>query len=259
MRGIGTVAAALLLLMSGCGTVPRAQAAAAAGTGSRVVSRVVQFARGKGRPLPTTLWYLSAAGGTGVAPGRHPIILFSHGLGGLPEQFAPLATGWAKAGYVVAAPAYPHTNGRVRVDRDDIRRQPADAAFVLEKLTTGDLAPHLDGDHVAAVGFSAGGTTTLGMFRKGHSRALRAAVSIAGRRPASAFAGPPAPMLFLHGEADRVVPIKAGKDAYASVPWPKQFIPIPAAGHGQYLNPGDPNYPAISARILAFLTEHVPA
>ena len=259
MRRIGATAAALLLLLAGCGTGPRAQAGPVpSGSAARVVSRVLPFARGKQRPLPTTIWYASAPDGTGMAAGRHPIVLFSHGLGGLPEQFAPLATGWARAGYVVVAPAYPHTNGRVTVDAGDIRRQPADAAYVLRKLAAGELAAHLDSDRVAAVGFSAGGTTTLGLFRKGHSPALRAAVSVSGRRPSSGFAGPAAPMLFVHGDEDPVVPFDAGRAAYRAVPWPKQFVRVRGAGHGQLLNPGDPDYPRISARILAFLAEHVP-
>ncbi|MBG0563817.1 alpha/beta hydrolase family protein [Actinoplanes aureus] len=251
MRGLGAMVTAVLVLVAGCGTGPRAHA------GPAVVTRVLQLARGKGRPLPTTLWYRSGPDGAGMAAGRHPIVLFSHGLGGLPEQFEPLATGWAEAGYVVAAPTYPHTNGNVKVDAGDIRRQSADAAYVLTELTSGDLAPHLDSGRVAAVGFSAGGTTTLGMLRQGHSPGLRAAVSVAGRRPAAAFAGPGVPVLFLHGDRDPVVPIEAGRAAYDAVPWRKQFVEIPGAGHGQYLNPGNPDYLAVSARILEFLGKNV--
>ncbi|MEU4424489.1 dienelactone hydrolase family protein [Actinoplanes sp. NPDC024001] len=247
MRIVAMVAA-LLLLVAGCGTGPRAQAAAA----PAVVTRVIHLARGTDRPLPTTIWY------EGELAGRHPIVLFSHGLGGLPEQFAPLAETWAKAGYVVAAPTYPRTNGRVKVDASDIRRQPADAAYVLKQLAAGDLAAHLDLDRVAAVGFSAGGTTTLGLFRDGHSPALRAAVSVSGRRPPTAFAGPGAPMLFLHGDEDPVVPISAGRAAYRAAPWQKEFVVVRGAGHGQFLNPGHPDYPSVSTRILRFLEQHVP-
>ncbi len=255
MRNLGAFLAATVLLLAGCGAAPQARAS----TAPRVLTRVVQLARGKNRPLPTTLWYLSGPDGTGMATGKHPVVLFSHGLGGLPEQFTPLATAWAQAGYVVAAPTYPHTNGHLKhADAGDIPRQPADAAYVLKKITTGDLAAHLDGDHVAAVGFSAGATTTLGLFREGHSRSLRAGISVAGRRPSSAFGGPAAPMLFLHGDEDPVVPIDAGRAAFDAVPWPKTFVVVHGAGHGQYLNPGQPDYPATSARILKFLEEHVP-
>jgi dienelactone hydrolase len=240
------------LLLDGFGP---ARPASAQGS---VVSRVLQLTRGAGRPLPTTLWYPSAL------TGRHPIILFSHGLGGLPQQFAPLVAGWAEAGYVVAAPAYPHTNARVRVDRRDIPRQPADAAFVIEAVRALDgvpgdvLAGHLDIGRVAAVGFSAGGTTTLGLFGPGHPSYLRAGVSISGRRPPAEFGGSAAPLLFLHGDRDRVVPIRAGRQAYALAPFPKQFVTISGARHGEFLRPGDGKYPRAAGLILDFLATNVP-
>jgi predicted esterase len=214
--------------------------------------------RGRTRPLPTTVWYPVPL------TGRHPIVLFSHGLGGRPQQFAPIAATWVAAGFVVAAPAYPHTNSRVRVDRRDIRHQPADAAYVLRQVRALDTAPgdplrgHLAVDDVAAIGFSAGGTTTLGLFTAGHDPWLRAAVSIAGRRPVTPFGGPAVPMLFVHGDRDPVVPIAAGRAAYRAVPWPKRFVTIAGEGHGQYLNPGDPGYSRASTLILQFLRTTMP-
>jgi dienelactone hydrolase len=119
------------------------------------------------------------------------------------------------------------------------------------------LGGHLDAGRVAAVGFSAGGTTTLGMLRAGHSPAIKAAVSVAGRRPSSAFGGAAVPVLFVHGDRDPVVPLSAGMIAYAALPWPKTVVVIAGAGHGQYLNPGNPDYPRVSALILGFLREQV--
>jgi dienelactone hydrolase len=248
MRAIRVILATVLL--AGC--APPAVHAVAADP-PPVTTRVLQLARGRARPLPVTLWYRRSIAG------RHPIILFSHGLGGLPRQFAPIAATWVGAGYVVAAPTYPHTNARVRVDASDVRHQPADAAYVLDRLraldrTAGDpLAGHLATDRVAAIGFSAGATTTLGMLTARHDPALRAAVSIAGRRPPSEFGGPAVPVLFLHGDRDRTVPIAAGRAAYRALPWPKRFVPLAGEGHGQYLNPGDSGYPRASALILEFL------
>jgi dienelactone hydrolase len=242
----------LALLLDGFGPARPASA------GQTVVTRVLQLARGDDRPLPTTLWY------RGQVTGRHPIVLFSHGLGGLPRQFAALAAGWAEAGYVVAAPTYPHTNGRVRVDRRDIAHQPADAAYVIGAVRALDRAPgdalagHLDVNRVAAVGFSAGGTTTLGLFGPGHAAYLRAGVSISGRRPPAGFGGPPAALLFLHGDRDRVVPIRAGRDAYARAPSPKRFVTLRGARHGEFLRPGDPRFARVEGEILAFLTANVP-
>lgn len=106
---------------------------------------------------------------------------------------------------------------------------------------------------MVAVGFSAGGTTTLGMLRAGHDPALRAAVSVAGRRPVSAFGGPAVPVLIIHGDRDRVVPIGAGRQAYAAVPWPKRLVVVPGGGHGPYLKPGNRDYAWVSATVLEFL------
>jgi dienelactone hydrolase len=253
---------ALLALLAGCGTAvaqagPGERAVARPAARTRVLVRTLHLSRAPDRPLVTTIWY--PAGTTGP----HPIVLFSHGLGGLPAQFAPLAAGWVEAGFVVAAPAYPHTNARVRTDRQDVRRQPADAGYVLARVKALDgvegdvLAGRLDVGRVAAVGFSAGGTTTLGLLRAGHDPALRAAISVSGRPPASPFGGPAVPVLLVHGDRDRVVPIGAGEDAYAAVPWAKRFVVVRGGGHGQFLRPGNKDYPRIAAMILDFLRERL--
>ncbi|GIE97335.1 hypothetical protein Ari01nite_48000 [Paractinoplanes rishiriensis] len=252
----------LLMLLAGCATgVAEAEVAESAVVRAvarvKVLTRVLALARGADRPLPTTVWHPA------VLTGRHPILLFSHGLGGLPAHFTPLATTWAEAGFVVAAPAYPHTNARVRVDRHDIRNQPADAAYVLDRVkaldgSEGDLfAGHLDVGRVAAVGFSAGGTTTLGILRAGHDPALLAAVSIAGRRPLAEFGGTGVPVLFVHGDRDKVVPLSAGWAVFEAVPWPKRFVAVPGAGHGQYLRPGHPEFPRVAGLILTFLRDRL--
>jgi dienelactone hydrolase len=240
MRRLGAVVM-LLALLAGCGgAVARA---------AQPRSRVLQLSRGD-RQLTTTIWAPPDAR-------KHPIVLFSHGLGGLPEQFAPIAATWVAAGFVVVAPAYPHTNGKVKVDAIDVRHQPADAEFVLHALA-GD--PQADLTRVIAVGFSAGGTTTLGLLHAGRFPGLIAAVSIAGRRPPTPFGGSPVPVLFVHGDRDPTVPISAGRAAYAALRWPgKDFVTIPGGRHGDYLNPANPAYPRAEATIRDFLTHAVTA
>ncbi|GAA0802554.1 hypothetical protein Sya03_04320 [Spirilliplanes yamanashiensis] len=231
----------------------------------RVGVRTLDLARGPDRPLPTTVWFPVAA--NRVAQGRHPLVLFSHGLAGAPEHFAGLANQWAAAGFVVAAPAYPHTRAGVPLRRADLRHQPADATFVLRAVTglaaPDPLAGHIDGGRVAAVGFSAGAYTTMGLFAPGHDPGLRAGVVISGREAPGRFGGAPVPMLFVHGDRDRVVPIASDRLAYAHVPWPKRFVTLPGRGHGEFLRPGGPMYAEVSALILEFLRDrlygHVPA
>jgi predicted dienelactone hydrolase len=222
-----------------------------------MITRVEHFARGADRPLDTTIWLPSDISDLA---GLRPVVLFSHGLGGLPAQFAPLAATWVAAGYVVIAPAYPHTNGNVKIDKSDVRHQAADAVFVLHEIFGRAAIWHADPNRVLAVGFSAGGTTTLGLLRDGHLPGLAGAVSIAGRRPSSAFGGAPVPVLFVHGDQDPTVPIEAGRAAYAALPWPsKRFVVMPGGRHGDYLQPGNPSFARASTTILDFLRSSTPA
>jgi len=246
MKRLGVVVLALALL-SGCGT-GGAHAVSPSAAATPRPPRVLHLSRGATRPLETSVWY--PAGG-----GRHPVVLFSHGLGGLPAQFTPIISTWVAAGFAVVAPAYPHTNGKVKVDPADIRNQPADASFVLRSLA-GDR--QLDLGQVVAIGFSAGATTTLGLLRPGRAPGIAAAIAIAGRRPASSFGGAPVPVLFVHGDRDPTVPISAGRAAYRALPWPKAFVVVPGGTHGDYLNPGDPAYPRVSGTIHKFLRQAVP-
>jgi predicted dienelactone hydrolase len=111
--------------------------------------RSVSFARGD-RPLPTTVWYPANRGVVGAvakreapaADGRFPLVIFSHGLSGIPQRYAGLAQAWAAAGFVVAAPLYPHTSGKTtQFIRNDIENQPADAWYVIDGLRQLDTMP----------------------------------------------------------------------------------------------------------------------
>ena len=188
-------------------------------------------------------------------------MLFSHGLRGSPERYAAALGGWAAAGFVVAAPFYPHTNEyAAHFDRADIVNQPRDAAYVIKKVrrldgTPGDpLAGRIDADQVAAVGHSAGGYTTAGLFAANHPAWLRGGVIIAGWLAPGAFAGPPATVLFLHGDRDTVVPLASGRAAYeAAGSWTKSFVLLPDSWHADYMSPGGKAYPLMNAAVTDFL------
>jgi dienelactone hydrolase len=223
------------------------------------------------RPLPTFVWYPvldeSADGlgtpwpGASPAPGRFPVVLFSHGLGGLPDDYLPLVSRWVAAGFVVAAAQFPRTNRHFgRSDRDDVRHQPADGAFVLAEVcrldvTAGDpLAGRLDTSRLAATGFSAGGFTTSGMFVPGRDRRLRSAVVIAaGAIDGGAFTGLPAPVLFVHGTDDRTVTYPRARTAHDRLRWPKAFLTLHGQGHGEYLTPGVRGYEQVARTTTDFL------
>ncbi|MFG1775557.1 alpha/beta hydrolase family protein [Micromonospora sp. NPDC049048] len=258
------VAALMTTLLAGCapaataapGAVPPARPAPVAAYAVGVRTFTVDPA--SARPLPVTVWY-PADHGT-VAVGRFPVVVYSHGLHSLPELHAGLTSRWAAAGFVVAAPAYPHTRrGTARFSRADVRHQPADGWRLIRHLVrldtrAGDpLAGHLDVARIAAAGHSAGGFTTAGMFTSGRSGRLRAGIVIAGGGMAGSFAGPAAPLLFVHGTADRIVPATVGRAAYQRTTGPTAFLSLLGQGHGEYLNPGRPGFDQVLATTTDFL------
>ncbi|NLU76876.1 chlorophyllase [Micromonospora sp. HNM0581] len=217
--------------------------------------RQLSFNRDGDRPLPVTLWY-PAAGRTGAPPvddaeaaaGKFPVVMFSHGLGGRPDDYESLLTRWASAGFVVAAPTFPNTSR----DGDennvlDVLNQPADVSYALTRVLAlnareGDpLRGRLATDRVAATGHSAGGVTTIGLFTAGRDDRLTAGIVFAGTAlgVGTAFAGAAAPQLFVHGQADEVVQYAAGRAAYDKVPWPKAMLSLPDGDHGRALLRGE--------------------
>jgi fermentation-respiration switch protein FrsA (DUF1100 family) len=221
-----------------------------------VNTRQLRLSRGAARPLPVTIWYPDADAG------RFPVILFSHGLTGRPADYAPLLEHWARAGFVVAAPAYPHTSrGVARFDALDVVNQPADATYVLTEVLeldrrAGDtLRGRLATDRLAAAGHSAGGITTVGLFTVARDERLDAGVVLAGSAlgVGLGFTGPPAPLMFVHGQRDSVVSYASGKAAYDSVPWPKALLTLPNGDHGQsLLREGNRAYGVVADSTLDF-------
>ena len=161
---------------------------------------------------------------------------------------------------MVAAPFYPHTSTDAeQFDRADIVNQSHDAAYVikevrgLDRMIGDPLAGRIDVDRVAAVGHSAGGYTTTGLFVAKHPTWLRAGVVIAGWLAPGAFAGPPATLLFLQGDRDTVVPLSLGRAAYDAAPWAKSYVLLQDSWHADYMVPGGRAYPLMDSTVIDFL------
>lgn len=241
---------------------PAPDMARAGSTGTAPTGAIPPLTRIGRTAYPELVARLTAVAGPGLAPapGRFPLVLFSHGLSGSAERYAPVLARIAAAGFVVAAPTYPNTSEFApRFRRADIVRQPDDARFVLSRVLRLDHSPgdplrhRIDADHIAAVGHSAGGYTTTGLFVAGHDRRLRAGVVMAGWQAPGAFAGPPATMLFLQGTADPVVPRTVSHAVWSRVPWSKAYVLLRGNSHATYLQPGDPGYPTMLALVTDFL------
>jgi fermentation-respiration switch protein FrsA (DUF1100 family) len=193
----------------------------------------LKFSHGKDRPLPTTVWYPADG------DGPFPLVLFSHGLTSEPSAYQSVLSEWARAGFVVAAPAYPFTNYRApEIDPIDIINQPGDATEVITRMLAlndkpGDkLSGKIDPTRIAAAGHSAGGITTVGLFSGNRDDRLVAGIVLSGRLGLPVpFSGEPAPILFVHGKLDRTVPFAEGLAAFDAVPWPKAMMSVTRGGH----------------------------
>ncbi|UWZ59379.1 alpha/beta hydrolase [Dactylosporangium aurantiacum] len=214
------------------------------------VSRQEVTYRREGRVLRTVVWLPSTTT-------KVPAVVFSHGLNGTPEAFAPLLTAWAAAGFAVIAPAYPNTSRNApRLDVYDVLNQPADASYVLSQVLAGPLGAHIDSGRLAAAGHSAGAITTVGLFTAGRDARLHAGIILAGSGlgVGTAFTGTPASLLFVHGDADPLVSYASGKATYDVVPWSKAMLTVAGGNHNDpYLRPSAASFTEVRSLTIAFL------
>lgn len=228
--------------------------------------RQFNFARGKDRPLPTTVWYPtrgSARRTKGKAQldappleGKLPLIVWSHGFYSNPQMQEGMTKFLAESGYVVVAAAYPFTKKDTpKFNKLDVPNQSLDASFVITQLLQpgSPLAASIDDDRMAAVGHSGGGTTTDGLFTVHRDPRLKAGIVFAGR-PTGAYQGSPVPLLFIHGDKDPVVAYEQGRTSYGADPWPKAFLTIIGGEHGAGTNDPERGHHQAMATLLDFLT-----
>jgi predicted dienelactone hydrolase len=104
-----------------------------------------------------------AAGAPFADAARHPLILMSHGFGGVARQLTWLGAPLARHGYVVVAVDHPGTNGRDGVTAEGTAapwERAGDLTAALNRvLADPALAPHIDAGRIGVAGFSMGGFT----------------------------------------------------------------------------------------------------
>lgn len=156
-------------------TLVGSTATMAQGVGFRFMG--VEF---NGEEMPLAVWYpaeaasgevtvgpftMAATQDVPVAPGRHGLVLISHGLGGSALTHSDTAIRLAQAKYIVVAPQHSGDNyldqtysGRPQ----NFVRRPQQMSAVLDRLLADpDLAASIDQERIAAVGHSIGGYTVL--------------------------------------------------------------------------------------------------
>jgi dienelactone hydrolase len=207
----------------------------------------------RGRRLPTTV-YLPESGTSA------PLIVFGHGMWGHPRKFTRLFARWVDAGYVVAAPAFPHTNDENPPPylREDVANQPADISFVLDELIERGLG---DADRIGVGGFSLGAATALavGLHPRYADPRLRAVVAVAGGLfHHSAFAQAalrPLPLMLVHGSDDKGY--GEALALYEAAQDPKEFVTIEGGGHGICQDDGEPHTTRVAELTTAFWNRYL--
>jgi carboxymethylenebutenolidase len=146
----------------------------------------------------------------GEGQGRRPAVLLLHGSDGVTRlsQYRVAATALARQGYTVFFPHYFESTGDIRASYREIDAKYPMWLNTLSRVLD-DVANDrsIDARRMAVVGISLGGALALSLA-SGDAR-LDAVVSYFGFRPDDLESGRPrAPTLILHGDSDRLVPVR---------------------------------------------------
>ena len=174
-------------------------------------------------------------------PGKYPLVIFSHGFAGYPEQSVTLTTHLASWGFVVAAPDHVErsldgllgTAGQgVKKSTDVAVLQKTLDATVAASNAAGVLHGLVDPDRVVAAGHSAGASSAYA-FASADAR-VKAWISYSvGFDPAE---GPPPspptkPGMVMFATKDGILPAAASIKVYDGMNTPKYLVSVAGAGH----------------------------
>ncbi len=185
--------------------------------------------------------------GVPVAPGRYPLVVFSHGYAGFRDQSTFLTAFLASWGFVVAAPDHysrdltevlggPTAATEKTTDVEDLEATIA-LMGTQDHAATSPFHGHIDTAKVGAVGHSAGGAAVEALAATDPKVATfvglaGATVGAFGQtQKGSASIVPRQPGLLMSGTSDQVVKTSSIVAAYGHLHSPKRLILIRGAGH----------------------------
>jgi len=203
--------------------------------------------------------------------GPFPLVVFGHGFAVTPGIYSRLLQSWARAGYVVAAPAFPLENADAPggPNESDLTNQPADIRFVITQLLeagsagTGPLAGVVDPSEIAVSGQSDGGDTALAVAYDSRFRDSRvdAAVILSGAEiPAEGsftFPSGGPPLLAAQGTADTVNPPGMTETFFEAAGRPKYLLQLLGAEHLPPYTYQQPQLSIVEGVTLAFLDAYL--
>lgn len=174
-------------------------------------------------------------------PGKAPVVVLIHGADGLQferwvQVYGRMARAIAGHGYLVVMPHYFEKTGSNFGDLGTIlKNYPAWFGAVKDAVTYAGKLPRADPDRLALVGVSLGGTLAVDTAAK--DKRVKVLVDVFGGVPdlvAGQVKTMP-PTLILHGDKDRLVPLKDSERLDALLTRLKvehEFKVYPGAGHG---------------------------
>lgn len=221
---------------------------------------------GEERILKTLIWY-PAAGSARDQPveptlkgvidaeaaandGPFPVVMFSHGSGGVPHQSTYYTSHLASHGFVVAAPPHPgntlndcfpcrETAGLF----DSFLNRPDDIRFVLESLLALSDEPGspfyniLDAERLGMSGHSFGGLVTMQLSQEDSPFSASLAMAPLGGRLANLTIDVAIPVLIMGGRLDTATPVEQQEEYFESIDAVPHFLLVfPNGGHLSFSN-----------------------
>jgi predicted dienelactone hydrolase len=174
-------------------------------------------------------------------PGHYPLVVFSHGYAGFPEQSTTITTHLASWGFVVAAPDHVERsldgllgtagNG-VTKSKDVAVLQKTLEATVAASNAPGVLHGMVDPGQVVTAGHSAGANAAYA-FASADAR-VKAWISYAvgfGGQAGPAPKAPTKPGMVMFGTHDGIIPAARSIRVYDGMNTPKYLVSVAGAGH----------------------------
>jgi dienelactone hydrolase len=222
------------------------------------------------RVLPTVVLspvIPAAAASDRLARGLFPLVVFAPGYRQCDRSYSYLLHQWASAGYVVAAVEFPRTNCHVaEPDEYDLANQPADMAYVIDRLVATSGRPHgalaglVDPAEIAVAGHSDGGDTVAALAANTCclDHKVDAAIVLSGAEwpplPGRYFAAAAPPMLFIQGTADSWNPPPASMQLYqADTTGRRYYLELFGANHFTPYEGSGPPEPVVARVTVDFL------
>ena len=173
--------------------------------------------------------------------GGYPLVVFSHGFAGFPEQSSTLATHLASWGFVVAAPEHVERSlggllgtsaqGVAKAADPDVLASTADALTEASE-GSGVLKGMVNPDEIVTAGHSAGAGAAYAFASADPRVKAFIAYSVGfGGQGGPAPATPEQPGMVMLGTQDGIIPPSASEEVYAGMNPPKHLVKIPEAGH----------------------------